>query len=411
MKRAILIGVAYAKNTEIEKDMIELAQLVRSVGVDPVEKFWQILRSHSPTYMGKGKLEQVKRYIALYDVDGIVADDELTPSQRKKLAGTLGVEVLDRTQIILRAFAASAATSEGKTEVELATLEYEMSHLRGSRDYLSRTGGGIGTSGPGESKLEMDRRAIRKKINVLRSRLEKFSRERAVKKSRRLSSIVPKVSIVGYTNSGKSMLLRNLSGFSVKSENRLFTTLDPVTKKIWLGPNISALFSDTVGFISKLPHQLVKAFRSTLEEIVDADLILLMADGSDERMEEKLRISQEVMKELGVSGIPVVKVINKIDLCDRARLEDLSTIHRDAVLISATKGLYTDELLERIAEELTAGYKEADHVFSDSQWAEISKMNGIRIVKSEEKDGCIRAVLKINPSVMKKFAEVFYVLP
>ncbi len=411
MKRAILIGVAYEKDTEIEENLIELAQLVRSVGVEPVERFWQILRSHSSTYMGMGKLEQVKRYITLYDADGIIADDELTPSQRGKLTGILGVEVLDRTQVILQAFARSATTNEGKSEVELASLEYELSHLRGSRNYLSRTGGGIGTSGPGESKLEMDRRSIRRRISALRSRLEKFSRERALKKSKRLGAIIPKVSIVGYTNSGKSLLLKALSGFDIKSENRPFTTLDPVTKRIWLGQNVFALFSDTVGFISKLPPQLVKAFRSTLEEIVDADLILLMADGSDPRMEEKLKISTDVMEDLGVTDIPVVKVINKIDLCDRTRLLELSRSYRDSVFVSAAKKLYIEELIGKVMEELTRGYLEMEHDFSGLQWSRISKINGVRIIESKENGGFVHAVLKINPSVMKKVAEVLYVLP
>lgn len=323
----------------------------------------------------------------------------------------LGVEVLDRTQIILRAFAKSATTNEGKAEVELATLEYEMSHLKGSRNYLSRTGGGIGTSGPGESKLEMDRRSIRRRISALRSKLEKFSKERAIKKGRRLGAIIPKVSIVGYTNSGKSMLLKALSGFEIKSENRLFTTLDPVTKRVRLGQNVFALFSDTVGFISKLPPQLVKAFRSTLEEIVDADLILLMADGFDPGMEEKLKVSTDIMEDLGVMNIPIVKVINKIDLCDRTRLLELSGSYRDSVFISAAKGLYIDELIGRVAEELTGNYLEMEHDFSDLQWSRISRINGVRIIKSKENGGFVHAVLKINPFVMKKVAEVLYVLP
>lgn len=402
MRKAVLLGVTYRKNNRIEKNLAELAELARSVGILPVAHFWQVLRHPVKTYVGKGKLEKIAQYITLYDADGVITDDELTPVQKSRLEKLLKVEVLDRTQVILEDFARSARTSEGKTEIELARLEYKLSHIKGSRSDLSRTAGGIGTRGPGESKLESDRRVVRKRIARLRSKIKKIAEERSLKRQKRLSSILPKISITGYTNAGKSMLLKTLSGFNVKSEDKLFTTLDPTTKKVWLGENVFALFSDTVGFISKLPPQLVKAFRSTLEEVLDANFIILVADGHDEDMDEKLRVSEEILNRIGANDIPKITVINKIDVCDKLRIGELLHKYSNAVFISAKKNLYVDELVSRLREEITKDYLEREIEVPCENWHVISRKVGIRVMSSKQVDNVVRARLKIHPSLVNK---------
>ena len=405
MKKAILLGATYSKWLNIEKSLDELALLLNSIDIDPVMSFWQVLRAPLPSYLGTGKLNEIAHYIKMYEADGVVTDDELNSVQRTNLEKILKVEVLDRTQVILKNFSRSATTQEGKIEVELATLEYDLSHLIRSKD-MSRLGGGIGTVGPGESKLEMDRRTIKRKISLLKAEIEKISRDKMTKKSKRISSIISKVSIVGYTNAGKSMLLKSLSGFEIKSEDRLFTTLDPITRKVWIGENLYALFSDTVGFISKLPTQLVKAFKSTLDEIKDADLILLVIDGSDDDFEKKMQVSIDTISEIGAKNIPILKVINKIDICDSNRLSTLSREYPDATFVSALKRLYLDELLSKIREELTKHYIHLETEFDASQWQRIIGMEGIRIMNFNSSDGKVHAELKINPVILPKITEV-----
>ncbi len=405
MKRAILISALHSKNENVERNLLELEELARSIGISSVAKFWQFVERPLNTYIGKGKLEKVATYIDLYEADGVIADDELSVVQKTKLEEFLKVEVLDRTEVILRNFSRSARTSEGKAEVELATLEYRLSHLKGSNSGLSRTGGGIGTRGPGESKLETDRRAIRERIRNLKKKLQRLSKNRDVKKRKRIDSLLPKISIAGYTNAGKSLLLKRLSGFETKSEDKLFTTLDPTTKKVWLGDNVFALVSDTVGFISKLPTQLVNAFRSTLEEVVDSDLILLMIDGSEEDSAKKLEISKGILDDIGAEKIPYLLVVNKIDLCDRSCLEKLAREYPQAIFISAKMELYLEDLMERMKDLVTAKYVERNLEFSNERWFKISKMVGVRILKVEHVDNRVRAKLKIHPSILKKVME------
>lgn len=410
MKRAILVSAMHSKNEDVERNLLELEELARSVGIFSVAKFWQLLDKPLNTYVGKGKLEKIAKYLQLYDADGIIADDELSVAQKTKLEDLLNVEVLDRTEIILKNFARSARTSEGKAEVELAVLEYRLSHLKGSHSHLSRTGGGIGTRGPGESKLETDRRAIRERIRNLKMKISKLSKNRRLKKRKRSESLLPKISIAGYTNAGKSLLLKRLSGFDVKSEDKLFTTLDPTTKKIWLGENVHALASDTVGFISKLPTQLVNAFRSTLEEVLDSDLILLVVDGSDEALEKKFKISQNILQEIGAGSIPWLLVINKIDLCDKTRLKRLSLEYPNAVLISAKKRLYLEDLIDKIREKVTHNYVEKCIEIPNQKWFKISRTVGMRILNVENMSESVKVHLKIHPAILEKFTEEIDVL-
>lgn len=409
MKKAILLGTTYYKGLDVEKSLIELSLLLKSIDIEPVESFWQVIRIPLPSYLGTGKLKDVLRYIQIYEADMVVTDDELSPSQRTKLEEILKIEILDRTQVILKAFSRSATTGEGKIEVELATLEYNLSHLIRSKA-LSRLGGGIGTVGPGESKLEMDRRTIKRKISLLKETLEKISKNKSTKKMRRISSVIPKVSIVGYTNAGKSMLLMKLSGFETKSEDKLFTTLDTITKKIWIGENLHALFSDTVGFISKLPIQLVNAFKSTLDEIKDADLLLILADGSDDEIDKKMKISIDTISGMGADNIPVLKIINKIDLCDPLRLSVISKAYPDAIFVSAMKGLYLDELISKIRDELTKNYVSVEIDMEIDKWQRIIEMDGIRIMNFDSMGGKIHANLKVDPLIMSKVIEVQHVV-
>ncbi len=405
MKRAILVSAIHSKDEDVERNLLELEELARSAGIFSVAKFWQFLDKPLNTYIGKGKIEKISKYLQLYNADGIIADDELSIVQKTKLEELLNVEVLDRTEIILKNFARSARTSEGKAEVELAMLEYRLSHLKGSRSHLSRAGGGIGTRGPGESKLETDRRAIRERIRNLKKKISKLSKNRNLKKRKRSESLLPKISIAGYTNAGKSLLLKRLSGFDVKSEDKLFTTLDPTTKKIWLGENVYALMSDTVGFISKLPTQLVNAFRSTLEEVLDSDLILLVVDGSDEALEKKFKISRNILQEIGAGSIPWLLVINKIDLCDKICLKRLSLEYSNAIFISAKKRLYLEDLINKVREKVTHNYVEKWVEISNQKWFKISKTIGMRVLNVENMSESVKVHLKIHPAILGKFTE------
>ncbi len=404
MKRSVLLGVSHSRGYEVEKSLEELSLLAKSVGIEVVGTFWQFLSSPLPTYLGSGKLNSIAKYIELYRADGIITDDELTIVQRSKLEENLKVEVLDRTEIILRAFSRSATMEEGKIEVQLATLEYTLSHLRSKN--LSRTGGGIGTVGPGETKLEMDRRTIKRKIAFLKEELEKIEKNKMIKKSKRSSSLIPKISIAGYTNAGKSMLLKSISGFNIKSEDKLFTTLDPITRRVWIGENLYALFSDTVGFISKLPPQLVRAFKATLDEIKEANLILLVADGADDDIEKKINVSLETINEIGASNIPILKVINKIDLCSSSRLSFLSRKYSDAIFVSAAKGLYIDDLIAKVREELTKDYISFEGSIGVDNWQKILNTDGIRVLNFESIDGVVHARLKVNSNLLPKIKEI-----
>src|SRR6185369_5816687 len=259
-------------------------------------------RPDPATFIGKGKVEELREQVLIEGVDVVIFDDELSPSQAKNLAEALETKVVDRTGIILDIFARRARTKEGKLQVELAQLEYRLTRLAGYREYLSRLGGGIGTRGPGETKLEMDRRQIRHRISALKRDIEQMRKHRQLHRERRRRDQLPLVSLVGYTNAGKSTLFRALSKEDTTVSSRLFSTLDTLIRRIQLGKNFPILISDTVGFIRKLPHQLVSAFRATLEEVVEADLILHVIDISDPDWEEKRQVVLDVLEEIGAGN-------------------------------------------------------------------------------------------------------------
>ena len=323
------------------------------------------------TYIGKGKLEELKKLIEYTRADGILCDDELTPVQLKNLSEETGVKVLDRTMLILDIFAAHATTREGKVQVEIAQLKYRMSRLAGSGTALSRLGGGIGTRGPGEKKIESDRRVIRKRVKVLSDEIEEMKRARATTRKKRMANAVPTVALVGYTNAGKSTLLNLLTDSDVLSEDKLFATLDPTTRIAVLPDGQEVLFTDTVGFISRLPHDLVDAFRSTLEEAKYADILVHVADASDPMADEQARIVDETLEALGIVGKPVMTVWNKTDLIEaESILRDFSA---DAsVMISAKNGTGMDSFYNELGRLLRESRVRIEAVIPYAQAAKIA---------------------------------------
>jgi len=333
-----------------EPDLAELRELLRTAGVAVAGELTQRRAQPDPDrYFGKGKLSELKAAIKEADANLVACDDELRPRQERNLEEQVGVPVIDRTAIILDIFADHAQSAEGKLQVELAQLEYNLSRMRGLWTHLERLGGGIGTRGPGESQIETDRRLARDRIAALKRRLERTKAGRRVMRAERERAHLPTVALAGYTNAGKSTLLNALTGATVGVQDRLFHTLDPTTRTFEIGGR-RYLLTDTVGFIRKLPHQLVDAFAATLEEALEADLILHVADASapEEELIEQLDAVDEVLAETGAAERPRLLVLNKVDLLDDARRRELSFRHPSAVQISAATGEGLDELSEAI---------------------------------------------------------------
>ena len=310
----ILIGVNTDNERATEESIDELEELAATAGAITVGKVIQNREAiHQKTYIGKGKIEEVAELIRETKATGVICDDELSPAQLNNLEMELNIKVMDRTLIILDIFANRATTSEGKIQVELAQLKYRLARLVGLRSSLSRLGGGIGTRGPGEKKLEMDRRLVKERIAQLNRELKEVKRHREVMRKRRMSSTQPVIAIVGYTNAGKSTLLNGLTGAEVLEEDKLFATLDPTTRVLELENKEQVLITDTVGFIRKLPHHLVEAFKSTLEEAKYADLIFHVVDASNEQMESQMETVYQTLESLEVTGKPIYTLFNKTD--------------------------------------------------------------------------------------------------
>jgi GTP-binding protein HflX len=311
LENAILVGT---------HSLDELRELATSAGARIIDEVIQRRDRPDPaTFIGKGKVEELRDQVVLEGVDVAIFDDELSPSQAKNLEEALDIKVVDRTGLILDIFGRRARTREGKLQVELAQLEYRLTRLAGYREYLSRLGGGIGTRGPGETKLEMDRRQIRRRIGTLKKDIEQIRKHRRLHRDRRRRDGLPLVSLVGYTNAGKSTLFCALSKENTLVSRRLFSTLDTLIRRIQIGQNVPILISDTVGFIRKLPHQLVSAFRATLEEVVEADLILHVIDVSDPEFDKKREVVLNVLEEIGAGKHPMLTVFNKMDLVPELR--------------------------------------------------------------------------------------------
>lgn len=353
-ERLMLIGVAVDNEEEMEASLDELEELASTAGAVTVCKVIQNREGiHAGTYVGKGKLEEIAELIDEYGVDTVVCDDELSPAQIKNMETALHTKVIDRTIMILDIFAMRAATSEGKIQVELAQLKYRSSRLVGLRSSLSRLGGGIGTRGPGEKKLEVDRRLINDRIAQLRRELKEVQKHRDITRAKREKNKVPVVAIVGYTNAGKSTLLNHLTEADVLEEDKLFATLDPTTRILALDGKQQVLLTDTVGFIRKLPHHLIEAFKSTLEEAKYADIIFHVVDASNMQREKQMFITYQTLDDLGVKDKKFVTLFNKQDA--RTDNEPLHDFRADYTLnISAAKDLGLDEvksLLEEILRE------------------------------------------------------------
>lgn len=343
-ERVILVGVSEQDGDDTEDSLEELAELVRTAGATAVGTVIQKLeRRHPGTYVGTGKVQEIRELLIETDATGVVCDDELTPAQMRNLTDLLDTKVMDRTLVILDIFAGRASTSEGKIQVELAQLRYEMTRLTGYGRSMSRLGGGIGTRGPGEKKLEMDRRLISNRISQLKRELAEVIQHREVTRSRRTRANQPVAAIVGYTNAGKSTLLNTLTDADVLEMDALFATLDPTTRLLKLSGKQEILLTDTVGFIRKLPHHLIDAFRSTLEEAKYADYIIHVVDASNPQMEKQMYIVYETLRGLGVEQKPVLTLFNKQDLA--ARPEVLHDSHADYTLrVSAKTRAGLDEV-------------------------------------------------------------------
>ena len=353
-ERVILVGVQADDNEDTEKSLDELEELAQTAGAETVGRIIQNREQiHPGTYVGKGKLDEIKNLLWETDATGIICDDELSPAQLGNLQDALDTKVMDRTLIILDIFAERASTNEGKIQVELAQLKYRQSRLVGLGKSLSRLGGGIGTRGPGEKKLEMDRRLIKGRIAQLNRELKDVKRHREVTREQRSRNHIPVIAIVGYTNAGKSTLLNRLTGASVLEEDKLFATLDPTTRGLKLPSGQEVLLTDTVGFIRKLPHHLIEAFKSTLEEAKYADMILHVVDVSNPQMDEQMYTVYETLQNLDVKDKVVITAFNKQDrLTEVPIIRDFKADH--IVNISARTGQGLDALqsvIEQILRE------------------------------------------------------------
>ncbi|MFL5944214.1 MAG: GTPase HflX [Gaiellaceae bacterium] len=349
------IAAVLAQGVDAEDELAELRELARTALVEPVRALVQHRpRPERRTYLGKGKLEELKRMYKESGAEVLLVDDELDPAQQRTLEDTLQARVVDRTQLILDIFAQHAISAEGKLQVELAQLEYNLPRMRGMWQHLERLGGGVGTRGPGESQLESDRRIARRRITLLRRRLKELSKQREVRRKERRRSEAPTVALAGYTNVGKSTLLNTLTDATVSVNNRLFETLDPTTRS-FEHDGRSYLVTDTVGFIRRLPTQLVEGFAATLEETLVADLVLHVVDASvaDDRLREQTAAVAGVLREIGAEELPLELVLNKIDAVDALDRRRLANLFPDALQVSARTGEGLDALRERIAERFS----------------------------------------------------------
>lgn len=370
-ERVILVGVQTREGDDTQDSLDELKDLVKTAGAETVGMMIQSREAiHPGYYVGTGKLEEIRMMAAAYDATGIVCDDELTPSQMNNLERELELKIMDRTMVILDIFAARARTSEGKIQVELAQLRYRASRLTGLGTSMSRLGGGIGTRGPGEKKLEMDRRLIKVRISQLKRDLEQVKRHRELLREGRSRENIMTAAIVGYTNAGKSTLLNTLTNADVLEEDKLFATLDPTTRVLELPGKQRLYLTDTVGFIRKLPHHLIEAFKSTLEEAKYADFIIHVVDASNPQRDEQMYVVYETLKELGVQDKKIVTLFNKQDKVEEPEI--LRDFRADYVLKTAVKtGQGLEELKEILEKVITEdqiylervlGYQEAGQI-------------------------------------------------
>jgi len=405
VERAFLVAVDTGEDPgwNAEDSLAELAALATTAGAEVVGAEWQNRRHVDPNwYVGKGKAEELVQAKSETGYDVLIADDELSPGQQKALEGLVKTKVIDRSRLILDIFAQHAQTHEGRLQVELAQLEYQLPRLTRLWTHLSRTGGGIGTRGPGESQLETDRRIIRERIKKMKERVEDVRRQRETAARGRDRRLVPTVAIVGYTNAGKSTLLNALVGSEVvRAEDRLFATLDPTSRQVKLGDGQTAIVTDTVGFIHKLPHQLVDAFRATLEEVTRADALIEVVDAADAHRDEHRATVQAVLEELGAGDKPRVVTYNKADLVDRsaANGEVPAPVVRGAVLVSALTGYGLDALRAEIAAVLASLWEDIDVAVPYAAGELLARVRERGTVELDYRNRDVRVRGRIAPSL------------
>jgi GTP-binding protein HflX len=389
------------------EDLAELEELLRTAGVAAVGKLVQRReKPHPNSYLGPGKVEEVKHELKRADANLVACDDELSPRQERNLEQALGVPVIDRAAIILDIFAAHAHSAEGKLQVELAQLEYNLARMRGLWSHLERLGGGIGTRGPGETQIETDRRLARDRISALKRKLAQVGSNRSVMRAERERAHLPNVAVTGYTNAGKSTLLNALTGSEVGVRDRLFHTLDPTTRVLRTGGR-DYLVTDTVGFISKLPHQLVEAFGATLEETRLADLIVhvLDASASEEHQLEMAKAVEDVLEEIGAGAAPRLLVLSKADLIDAERRAELGHRHPDAVLVSALSGEGLDSLTDRIEEEFARTLREIELLIPYQEGGRLAELHALAgDLTREETAAGVRVTARLPAAVADRYA-------
>ena len=381
IQRALLVGIDTGEY-DSEASMAELYELVESAGAEPVASMTQKReKPDGATAIGSGRLDEIMIFCSENDIDFIVFDMELTPTQIRNIEAATDTRTIDRTMLILDIFAIRAKTNEGKLQVELAQLKYLLPRLSGKGKEMSRLGGGVGTRGPGETKLETDKRHIRRRIEALKEALSDMKDRRDRLRSRRKKDGIITVAIVGYTNAGKSTLMNTLTQAGVLSENKLFATLDPTSRALKLPDGISVMMIDTVGLVRRLPHHLVEAFKSTLEEAAVADIILNVCDASSEEYKLHLEVTNSLLNELGCEGKPIITVFNKCDLVPDPY--DLP-VSRDSVRICAKEGFGIDELLRRIEENLPVKLRRFELMIPFDKASVIAVLRNAGALQSEE---------------------------
>lgn len=399
-ERAILIGMEWGRNDSlwtVDDSLEELKQLADTAGATVIKKFIQKRPKPDPAFfIGRGKVQELALYAQQENIDLCIFDDELSPAQQRNIENVMGIRILDRTALILDIFAQRARTNEGKLQVELAQLQYTLPRIMGKGLMLSRLGGGIGTRGPGETKLEVDRRRIRDRIAFIKDQIEKVKAVRSLHRSKRKKNNVFEVSLVGYTNAGKSTLLNTLTNSDIYAKDQLFATLDPTTRQLTLPNKQEIIITDTVGFIQRLPHQLIAAFRSTLEVVTEADLLVHVIDVSHELYKEQAAAVHEVLKEIGAENKPVITVYNKIDkLPPDSKLADRLALEEDTVCISAAKKLNLETLQQMIESHLKSKAVEVTLCIPYAETAKAAQLHETANVLEQEytENGAVMKVI------------------